>query len=356
MTGAKNEELQQKIAENFDQADQLLFKERRYQEAEKVYREILESDPQNVDAINSIAYSVKFQAATNSASLPNNLFENLQTLYKQALSIDSGDIEANFNLGLLYLQFNQDMNLALDAFKKCVERDDENNNSETGELFRAQFAKSYYNIGMIYDKMGQVQQAKDNYALSMKKCEKDPSKQLIHSSTYKKAGTNFAVSLEKTGDRDTAVSTLTNLKGTFGNEVRVFNNLGIIQKRKGDLTGALESYRQALKVDQKSFFPNYNLGVLLSQNKEQAEDALNYFKKALEQAQRAQESLYEINVLINIALLQESLGRLDESVQSMKLPQAIDPNNVKIQAKIDRLRDLIENKELVNKDKDQQQQ
>ena len=119
-----NEELQQKVAENFDQADQLLFKERRYQEAEKVYREILESDPQNVDAINSIAYCVKFQAATNSASLPNNLFENLQTLYKQALSIDSGDIEANFNIGLLYLQFNQDMNLALDAFKKCVERDD----------------------------------------------------------------------------------------------------------------------------------------------------------------------------------------------------------------------------------------
>ena len=37
--------------------------------------------------------------------------------------IDPTDIEANFNLGLLYLQFNQDMQLALEAFQKCVEQE-----------------------------------------------------------------------------------------------------------------------------------------------------------------------------------------------------------------------------------------
>ena len=60
------------------------------------------------------------------------------------------------------------------------------------------------------------------------------------------------------------MSTLTTLKNSFGNEVRVFNNLGIIQKRKGDKQDALESYQAALNVDVKSFFPNYNMGVLLS--------------------------------------------------------------------------------------------
>lgn len=44
------------------------------------------------------------------------------------------------------------MKLALEAFQKCVKhRDDEPD--EKRELFRAQTAKSYYNIGMIHDKM-----------------------------------------------------------------------------------------------------------------------------------------------------------------------------------------------------------
>ena len=96
------------------------------------------------------------------------------------------------------------------------------------------------------------------------------------------------------------------LKGTFGNEVRVYNNLGIIQKRNGDSEGALASYEKALKVDRASFFPNYNLGVLLSQEKMQPAEALVYFNRALSQAHKAQEQLYEINVLINIALIHES--------------------------------------------------
>lgn len=64
------------------------------------------------------------------------------------------------------------MQLALDAFQKCVAWDGDD--AETRELFRAQFAKSYYNIGMIHDKLGQVQPACDSYKLSMEMCENDP--------------------------------------------------------------------------------------------------------------------------------------------------------------------------------------
>ena len=197
------------------------------------------------------------------------------------------------------------MNLALEAFQRCVAME-ERSDAESRELFRAQFGKSYYNIGMIYDKLGQVQLASDSYKKSMETCENDPKKQLGKSATYKKAGTNYAVTLEKLSRRDDAVSTLMTLKDAFGNEVRVFNNLGIIQKRKGEKQAALESYQAALNVDVKSFFPNYNMGVLLSQDRSKMDEALSYFNRALEQAQKAQENLYEINVLINIALLHEA--------------------------------------------------
>ena len=287
-----------------------------------------------MDAINSTAYCVKFMAAASPDTLPENLFQNLQALYQQALAIDSTDIEANFNLGLLYLQFNQDLALALDCFKTCVARDDE---SEEATLYKVQFAKSYYNIGMIYDKLGHVQMASESYLMAMTTCRNDPQGQLTKSATYKKAGTNYAVTLEKLDQRDTAVGTLSALKDTFGNEVRVYNNLGIIQKRNGDSEGALESYEKALKVDRASFFPNYNLGVLLSQEKMQPAESLIYFNRALDQAHKAQEQLYEINVLINIALIHEGQESYPAAIEHMEKALKIDPENTKIQTKLKQL-------------------
>ena len=115
-------------------------------------------------------------------------------------------------------------------------------------------------------------------------CEQDPKGQLKKQATYKKAGTNYAVTLEKLTRREDAVTTLLTLKDSFSTEVRIFNNLGIFQKRKGDKKEALESYQAALKIDAKSFFPNYNMGVLLSQDRGKMDEALTYFNCALEQA------------------------------------------------------------------------
>ena len=44
---------------------------------------------------------------------------------------------------------------------------------------------------------------------------------------------------------------------------------------------AQESYQSALNMDKNSFFPNYNMGVLMSQDVSQVDEALSYFKKAL---------------------------------------------------------------------------
>lgn len=75
-------------------------------------------------------------------------------------------------------------------------------------MFRDQFAKAYYNIGMIQDKLGKIQEAANSYKLALDKCESDPDEQLVKSSIYKKAGTNYAVTLEKLGLRDQAMKLL----------------------------------------------------------------------------------------------------------------------------------------------------
>ena len=99
------------------------------------------------------------------------MYDTVLALYQRALDIDSDDIEANFNLGSLYLQFNRENEAALTAFEKCIAQND---GSEDGDLFRVQFAKSYYNIGLLYDKLGNTEQASKNYGLAIETCNDDP--------------------------------------------------------------------------------------------------------------------------------------------------------------------------------------
>jgi tetratricopeptide (TPR) repeat protein len=42
----------------FDEADQLLFNKRKYDDAMALYQRILELDPCNIDAFNSVAYCI----------------------------------------------------------------------------------------------------------------------------------------------------------------------------------------------------------------------------------------------------------------------------------------------------------
>ena len=63
-----------------------------------------------------------------------------------------------------------------------------------------------------------------------------------------------------------------------------------------------------MDLEPESFFPNYNMGVLLSLDRSRHEECIRHLKVALDQATRASETLYELNVLINLALVLEIDG------------------------------------------------
>lgn len=50
--------------ELFAKADHLLFKEGKHEQAHEIYKQILDQDKNNIDAINSVAYCIKFSAKT----------------------------------------------------------------------------------------------------------------------------------------------------------------------------------------------------------------------------------------------------------------------------------------------------
>jgi tetratricopeptide (TPR) repeat protein len=106
----------------------------------------LQQEPDNIDAINSVAQCVKLQ---NKKDLTAAVYAQLQQLYQRSLDIDAEDVEANFNMGLLHLQHTKELNKALSYFKQSVAKDGE----PQGAVYRSQFAKAFYNIGMIEDKL-----------------------------------------------------------------------------------------------------------------------------------------------------------------------------------------------------------
>lgn len=70
--------------------------------------QIVDIEPSNINALNSIAYCIKYANV-----LSDQVFMKLTALYERSLLFDQHDVEANFNMGLLYLQHKQDMTLAL---------------------------------------------------------------------------------------------------------------------------------------------------------------------------------------------------------------------------------------------------
>ena len=129
------------MQELFSQADVLLFKERKYAEAEAMFNQILKieadatemekSDRNCIDAYNSIGYCVKFRTSLKDliedspiSSQPDGVgvFTLLQKIYNNALKLDHEDVEANFNLAGIYLQ-RKDLDSALRHYQACVRKD-----------------------------------------------------------------------------------------------------------------------------------------------------------------------------------------------------------------------------------------
>ncbi len=71
-------------------------------------------------------------------------------MYEKVLKLDPNDIEATFNLALAYLQQKSDLNYAIECFKRVIVLPD------PLSLYKLQKSKALYNLGMLYDRLGDV--------------------------------------------------------------------------------------------------------------------------------------------------------------------------------------------------------
>ena len=82
------------------------------------------------------------------------------------------------------------------------------------------------------------------------------------------------------------------------------------------------------------------MGVMLAPEPAKREQALKFFQPALYQARKAGENLYEMNCLINMALLHEGASEYDQARKYLADASKLDPLNEKIAAKVSALDEL----------------
>lgn len=209
----------------------------------------------------------------------------LRGIYEQALAFDPYDIEANFNLASVLMQI-KDYENALVHYKNSVRKDlltsqtaGERLSSQYSEIkliFKNQFQKAYFNIGIIYDRMGDIDEASHWYEKAVEKGiglnEQSPLSTIANELDWGlvfvsekpthctvKAACNLSVCYEKMGNREVAMEILHGMKSkltsqnSLMSEFAIYleglaNNLGVIQRRNGQIKEAEESYKLAISM------------------------------------------------------------------------------------------------------------
>jgi protein O-GlcNAc transferase len=134
---------------------------------------------------------------------------------------------------------------------------------------------------------------------------------------------SLAAALMQAGDAESAERELRSLIEIGAGGLQELNLLGVIQKRRGRIADAIETFRQATRVAPESHSPWYNLGNTLLG----AGDAVG----AVENLQRAvalQPKDSEINRVFGQAL--SVAGRHDEAMRAFDRAENLDPKNSRI--------------------------
>ena len=221
------------------------------QQAELIYQQILQFDPENAEVHNLlglIAYQVgKLQIATKLINQAIELepsqpkfFHNLGLVlkdqgnfvgairvYQKIVQVNPNDSEAYNNLGNV-LQEQERFEEGIVAYGKAIEID-------------SNFADAYSNLGVALVKQGRFEEGIVAYR-----------KAIEIDSNFADAYYNLGNALQKNGAVKDAIQAYHRVTEINPNHAEAYHNLGVLAQEKGEMEDALQYYQYAIKVN-----PNY---------------------------------------------------------------------------------------------------
>ena len=222
-----------------------LHQEGKLDQAELIYQQILQVNPENDEVLNLlglIAYQIgKYQIATE--------------LINQAIDMDSSQSSFFNNLGLV-LQKQDRLGEAIQAYRQSLELNPND-------------ADVYSNFGTALKEHGQLEEAIDAYNTAIE-----------IQSDHKEVYYNLGIALKKQGQLEEAIQVYYKAIDITPNNTKIYNNLGNIYQEQDRLEDAVYMYQKAIKIQPRADIYN-NLGIALKEQG-QLEEAIQVYYKAIE--------------------------------------------------------------------------
>jgi tetratricopeptide (TPR) repeat protein len=213
--------------------------------AESAYQQVLQYDPQNVEALNGLG-AIAHQRGE---------MEHATTYFQQALTIAPDDADSYNGLGIVF-QAQGWFNAAIDCYQQALAR-------------RDQAPEFHNNLGSALQAKGDLTQAIEHYQQAL---QLDPK--------FAEVWSNLSVVQALQADYETAIIYCRNAIALQPQRAELYVQLGNLYQQQGWLTEAAGAYEQAI-VLQPRMAEAYNHLGNTRQHQGRFAEALDYFQQAL---------------------------------------------------------------------------
>ena len=220
-----------KLSADFNAKEQqaiALINQNKLQEAEAIYRDLIESGSNNHIIYGNLAAICGMQG---------RLDEVIEIL-KKTLHLKPNYPDAHNNLGNA-LKEKGHLNAAIDAYNKALE-------------LEPYYSDAYYNLGNALKEKGDLNAAVDAY-----------NKALELKPNYAAAHYNLGIALKEKGHLNAAIDAYNKAIELKPNYSDAHNNLGIALTEKGKLSAAINSYNKALALQPNCPETHWNYALTL---------------------------------------------------------------------------------------------
>lgn len=203
------------------------------QQAERIYRQILELEPNNVEVYKKLGNVFLQQGCINKAIHS----------YEQAFHLDTNYLDVNYievynNMGII-LEKQGQLENAIACYQQALSID-------------PNYIEAYKNLGIVFAKKGEIENALTCHQQAL-------ALDLTSTETYN----NLGVLFRKKGELEKAIACYQQALNLNPNFPEAYNNLGVAFEEMGQYEKAKACYVQGIELDPNSALAHVNLALIL---------------------------------------------------------------------------------------------
>ena len=260
----------------------------RLSEAEHIYRQILQKEPNHPDAIHMLGV-LAYQVGKHELAVE---------LIAGVLAVHPDLAEAHCNMGNALRELGR-LDEAITSYHKAL-------------TIRPDFADAHNNVGVAFQTLGEFEKAVECHR---KVIEFEPHRAEGHN--------NLGTTLHEIGATEEAIASYRKALALLPDYCEALNNLGVALQATNNLEEALVSCQDAVKIRPEYPEAHYNVGNILK-DLDRMEEALASYQHALELKPNYTEALF------NKGNSLRELGKLDEALACYETALTLNPDYAEV--------------------------